>query len=270
MPLTASLLLLADSRLPAGGHAHSGGVEAATVAGLVGDEHGLEGFLRGRLATAGLASAGLAAAACRHASEVAAGAPACWAGLDAEAAARTPSPAQRRAARVQGRALLRAARAAWPHPVLDSLGMASGQVADPAAGGPAAPCYPVVLGACAWITGGTPGDAALIAATGAITGPASAAIRLLGLDPLAVTGLLARLGPETAAVAAQAADAAEQSWAGITDSGITGPGITGPGITGSGPARSGTRWAALPAPAAPGLDLLAERHAREEVALFES
>ena len=95
MPLTASLLLLADSRLPAGGHAHSGGMEAATVAGLVGDEHGLEGFLRGRLATAGLASAGLAAAACRHASEVAAGAPACWAGLDAEAAARTPSPAQR-------------------------------------------------------------------------------------------------------------------------------------------------------------------------------
>lgn len=268
MTLTASLLLLADSRLPAGGHAHSGGMEAATVAGLVGDEHGLEGFLRGRLATAGLASAGLAAAACRHASEVAAGAPACWAGLDAEAAARTPSPAQRTAARVQGRALLRAARAAWPHPVLDSLVMASGQAADPAARGPAAPCHPVVLGACTWITGGTPGDAALIAATGAITGPASAAIRLLGLDPLTVTGLLARLGPETAAVAAQAADAAdaaEQSW-----TGITGSGITGPGIAGSGPARSGTRWAALPAPAAPGLDLLAERHAREEVALFES
>jgi urease accessory protein len=270
MPLTASLLLLADSRLPAGGHAHSGGMEAAAVAGLVGDEHGLEGFLRGRLATAGLASAGLAAAACGHASEVAAGAPACWAGLHAEAAARTPSPAQRPAARVQGRALLRAARAAWPHPVLDSLAEGSGLTADPAAGGPAAPYHPVVLGACAWITGATPGDAALIAATGAITGPASAAIRLLGLDPLTVTGLLARLGPETAAVAAQAADAAEQSWAGITDSGITGPGITGPGITGSGPARSGTRWAALPAPAAPGLDLLAERHAREEVALFES
>jgi urease accessory protein len=161
---------------------------------------------------------------------------------------------------VQGRALLRAARAAWPHPVLESLVAASGQVADPAAGGPAAPYHPVVLGACAWITGAAPGDAALIAATGAITGPASAAIRLLGLDPLTVTGLLARLGPETAAVAAQAAGAADQSRAGIT----------GSGITGSGPAGSGTRWAALPAPASPGLDLLAERHAREEVALFES
>ena len=250
MSLTPALLLLADSRLPAGGHAHSGGMEAATVAGLVGDEHSLEGFLRGRLATAGLASAGLAAAACGHASEVAAGAPACWAGLDAEAAARTPSPAQRTAARVQGRALLRAARAAWPHPVLDSLAAGSG---------PAAPYHPIVLGACAWITGGTPGDAALIAATAAITGPASAAIRLLGLDPLTVTGLLARLGPETAAVAAHAAGAAEHGAAG-TGTGTRGSGATGPG----------TRWAGLPAPASPGLDLLAEWHAQEEVALFES
>jgi urease accessory protein len=61
MPLTPSLLLLADSRLPAGGHAHSGGVEAATVAGQVTDLAGLAGFLHGRLGTAGLASAGLPA-----------------------------------------------------------------------------------------------------------------------------------------------------------------------------------------------------------------
>jgi urease accessory protein len=151
---------------------------------------------------------------------------------------------------VQGRALLRAARAAWPHRVLDSLAAGSGLAADPAGSGPAAPFHPVVLGACAWITGGTPGEAALIAATSAITSPASAAIRLLGLDPLVVTGLLARLGPEAAAVAAGAARAADH-----------GP----PGDRGA-----AARWARLPAPASPGLDLLAERHAREEVALFES
>jgi urease accessory protein len=254
MPLTASLLLLADSRLPAGGHAHSGGMEAATVAGLVGDADGLEGFLRGRLVTAGLASAGLAAAACGHAAEVAAGAPECWAELDAEAAARIPSPAQRTAARMQGRALLRAARAAWPHPVLESLAMGSSLAADPAAGGPAAPHHLVILGVCVWITGGTPGDAALIAATSAITSPAAAAIRLLGLDPLAVTGMLARLGPDAAAVAARAANAAESG---------------GPGGTGEGTATGG-RWAGLPAPSSPGLDLLAQQHAQEEVALFES
>jgi urease accessory protein len=255
MPLTAPLLMLADSRLPAGGHAHSGGMEAATVAGLVGDDHGLEGFLRGRLATAGLASAGLAAAACGHAAEVDAGAPACWATLDAEAAARTPSPAQRTAARMQGRALLRAARAAWPHPVLDSLTDGGGPAAEPAPRRPAAPFHPIILGACAWIAGGTPGDAALIAATNAMTSPASAAVRLLGLDPLMVTGLLARLGPAAATVAAEAARAAERS----------APGATGPGVNGA-----AARWAGLPAPASPGLDLLAERHAREEVALFES
>jgi urease accessory protein len=228
MPLTAPLLLLADSRLPAGGHAHSGGMEAATVAALVTESGGLEGFLRGRLATAGLASAALAAAACGHAAEVATGATARWRELGAEAAARTPSPAQRATAHKQGRALLRAARAAWPHPVLDSLA-----ASDP-------PYHPVILGACAWLTGGTPADAAALAATAAITGPASAAIRLLGLDPLAVTGLLARLAAEVTAVAAVAASAAAGDWAG------------------------------LPAPASPGLDLLAQRHAREEVALFES
>jgi urease accessory protein len=154
--------------------------------------------------------------------------------------------------------------------VLDSLAAGSDRAADPAARGPAAPYHPIVLGVCAWITGGTPGDAALIAATGVVTSPASAAIRLLGLDPLAVTGLLARLGPETAAVAAQAASAADRSGPGTTGAGTTGAGTTGAGTTGSGRSAPGARWAALPAPASPGLDLLAERHAREEVALFES
>jgi urease accessory protein len=254
MPLTAPLLLLADSRLPAGGHAHSGGLEAAATAGRVDGMSGLEGFLRGRLATAGLASAGLAAAACQHAAAVAGGAVPRWADLDAEAAARTPSPAQRRAARAQGRALLRAARAAWPHPVLDALAAdrshdpAGPLTADPGAASPGAasrradgPFHPIILGACVWVAGGTPADAAVIAATAAISGPAAAAIRLLGLDPLAVTGLLARLAGDVAGLAEVACRAA----------------------------RAGD-WTALPAPASPGLDLLAQRHALQEVALFES
>jgi urease accessory protein len=48
----SALLLLADARLPAGGHAHSGGLEAAVAAGRVVDAASLDGFLRGRLATA--------------------------------------------------------------------------------------------------------------------------------------------------------------------------------------------------------------------------
>jgi urease accessory protein len=241
MPVSAPLLLLADSRLPAGGHAHSGGLEAAVAAGRVDGMAGLDGFLRGRLATAGLVSTGLSAAACQHAAAVAGGAPQRWAELDAEAAARTPSPAQRQAARTQGRALLRAARAAWPNPVLDGLAASRVPGADRPGPRPAGPFHPVVLGACVAAAGGTPRDAAVIAATAAITGPASAAVRLLGLDPLAVTGLLARLAGDVAGladIACRAADADD--------------------------------WAMLPAPASPGLDLLAQRHAREEVALFES
>lgn len=47
MTVLASLLL-ADSRLPTGGHAHSGGVEAAVERGLLRDEADLALFLAGR------------------------------------------------------------------------------------------------------------------------------------------------------------------------------------------------------------------------------
>ena len=59
--LPSALLLLADSRLPAGGHAHSGGLAAAVTAGSVDDEVTLAGFLSGRLHTAGLVAAAAAA-----------------------------------------------------------------------------------------------------------------------------------------------------------------------------------------------------------------
>ncbi|HKT03753.1 MAG TPA: urease accessory protein UreF, partial [Rugosimonospora sp.] len=81
MPAVSTLLLLADGRYPAGGHAHSGGLEAACAAGRVHDLDSLEGFLRGRLATAGLVGAAFAAAACARPDELGA--------LDGELDART-------------------------------------------------------------------------------------------------------------------------------------------------------------------------------------
>jgi urease accessory protein len=215
----AALLMLADARFPAGGHAHSGGLEGAVTAGTVTDVESLELFLRGRLATAGVVAAGLAAAACAG---VAGGR---WEQLDAEADARTPSPAQRDASRRQGRALLRAARAAWPSPALDALGRA--------------PHHALVLGAAAAAAGCTPGEAALIAAYLTVTGPASAAVRLLALDPIEVSAGIARL--------AGAIDAAARR--------------------GAGAARSPDD---LPYPSAPALDLYAEAHAQAEVRLFAS
>ncbi|WP_225850469.1 urease accessory protein UreF [Streptomyces sp. HPF1205] len=59
----AALLLLTDGRFPAGGHAHSGGAEAAVTDGRIRDAATLAAFCRGRLHTTGLVTAALAAAA---------------------------------------------------------------------------------------------------------------------------------------------------------------------------------------------------------------
>ncbi|TQS43556.1 urease accessory protein UreF [Cryptosporangium phraense] len=238
-----ALLLLADSRLPAGAHAHSGGVAPAVDEGLIsGDLADVVEFLRGRLHTAGLLAAAVAARACHLAAATpaptearpaaaspapgAAAADATWAELDAAVDARTPSPAQRQTSRAQGRALLRVARQAFPHPALQTLGTH--------------PHHPIALGVAVHAAHGTPHEAAALAVAASINGPASAAVRLLGLDPLALTAAHAALTPTADAVATEAAQYADRP----TD--------------------------ALPAPSAPLLDLLAQAHARSEVRLFAS
>ncbi len=179
--MTAALLALADSRLPAGGHTHSGGVEQAIAAGVVHDPGSLATFLRRRLATAGVVSAGLAAAACAGVDPAV---------LDAEADARTLSPALRAASRQQGRGLVRVGRRAWPSGAWEAL--------------PAQPHHPVALGVAAAAGGLTPRDAAQAAAYLSVSGPATAAQRLLAMDPLTVAAVTARLSPEIDAVAAGA------------------------------------------------------------------
>jgi urease accessory protein len=86
------------------------------------------------------------------------------------------------------------------------------------------------LGAAAAAAGCGPDEAARIAAYQSVAGPASAAVRLLGLDPIAVSGIVARIVPEV----------------------------------------DGLDWRDLPFPSAPNLDLLAEFHVHQEVRLFES
>jgi urease accessory protein len=181
--MTAALLTLADSRLPAGGHAHSGGMEQAIAAGVVTDPASLSTFLRRRLATAAAVAAGLAAAACGADAAV-------LALLDAEADARTPSPALRAASRQQGRGLVRVGRRAWPSGAWDSI--------------PALPHHPIALGVAAAAGGLTPRDAAQAAAYLSVSGAATAAQRLLAMDPLTVAAVTARLSPDIDAVAASA------------------------------------------------------------------
>ncbi|MEU4332499.1 urease accessory protein UreF [Nonomuraea dietziae] len=186
----AALLLLADGRFPAGGHAHSGGAEAAVTAGRVRDAAGLEEFCRGRLHTSALVAAGLAAAAATGYDPLL---------LDQAADARTPAPALRRTARRLGRQLMRAARATWPSAELDALAAARPQGAH----------QPIVLGLTARSAGLTPLEAAYAAAYESVSGPAGATVRLLRLDPFDAVAILARLAADIDLVAAQAAEAAQ-------------------------------------------------------------
>ncbi|TXS46217.1 urease accessory protein UreF, partial [Streptomyces sp. uw30] len=187
----AALLVLADGRFPAGGHAHSGGAEAAVKAGRISGAASLEDFCRGRLHTAGLVAASLAAAA---AVGVDAGA------LDEAADARTPSPALRVAARRLGRQLMRAARATWPSGELDELARRFPKGAH----------QPVVLGVVARAAGLGAVEAAYCAAYESVSGPASATVRLLSLDPFDATAVLARLAPEMDRVVDRAVEGARR------------------------------------------------------------
>jgi urease accessory protein len=225
-PVPAALLVLADARFPAGGHAHSGGVEVAVADGVITDLPSLAGFLRGRLRTQGLTQAALAAAACWAAQGAGP-----WPGLravDDQADARHPAAVQRRISRAQGRAVLRAGRVAWPAAVLAALAEA-----------PAGPHHAVAMGAVACAAGLDPLQAALAVAHTCVGGPASAALRLLGLDPYGVTAVVASLGTDCEVVAEQAALASDD-------------------------------WTNLPAATGPLLDVAAIRHEGWEVRLFAS
>lgn len=237
----ALLLLLLDSRAPAGAHHHSAGMEAAIMAGLVTDLAGAEDFCQTRLRTSARVAASFAAASCRLFSAERHGLtpslPAELAVLDAEYEARVPSEAARRASRELGRGLGRLLRSVVPEA---DLVTAFSRCAGPVPRHPLAPHHPLVLGAGVALAGGDPELAARAAALGACAGPASAAVRLLGLDPFAVHAMLARLAPgvdECAAAAAQAACLPPAS---------------------------------LPAHGAPALDLLADYHLTAEVRLFAS
>ena len=156
---TTVALLLADARLPAGGFAHSSGLEPALLGGM--PAAAVPAYLRSRVRTTALTDAGVAVVARHvllHGSTGSAEAPGAEtpgvetpgvetpgvetpAAVERAWAARTPSPAMRGAARDLGRGLLRLARRLWP-----------GSPAIAAVGGLPAPPRPLVLGAVAAAT----------------------------------------------------------------------------------------------------------------------
>lgn len=179
-------LLLADGRFPMGGHVHSAGMESAVADGRVVDVTTLAAYLDGRLHTTGLTDAAIAAAAVLHLDQLDE--------LDAEADARITAPPLRAVSRRLGRQLIRVAGRCWPSALLASL-------LD-------APHQCVALGTVGVAAGLQPADVARLAVHHAVTTPAQAAVRLLGLDPFSVAALTAGLAAEGEAVVRLAVAAA--------------------------------------------------------------
>lgn len=158
-------MLLADARLPTGGHAYSAGMEPALTGGMA-PAHARD-LLCARVQTTSQVEAGTAVLA-RH--RVLAGEP--LAAVQDAWAARTPSPAVRNASIAHARGYLRLARRIWP--ALDSGVL------------PETPCRAVVLGA--------------IAATAAL--PAADLVRLVIYDEAATAAAaLLKLDPRDPAEA---------------------------------------------------------------------
>jgi urease accessory protein len=225
-------LLLSDARFPSGGHAHSGGVEQACDRGCITDVAGLADYLGGRLRTSGAVAAHAAAAVCAQAADEA-GSGWLWREVDREVDARLLSPSLRAASRQQGGQLLRTAiRVLDASPLLSLTSDSRGRGQDPH--------HAVAVGAVAAAAGLTPLDAAAAACYAAISGPASAAVRLLGLDPAQTSRVVAVLSGEMDQIAAKAGETAMRP------------------------------LARLPSFSAPMTDLLAEEHFSRKDRLFAS
>ncbi|AMM22723.1 urease accessory protein (plasmid) [Frondihabitans sp. PAMC 28766] len=165
---TTVALLLADARLPSGGHAHSAGMEPAIVGGLRRED--IPAFLLGRARTTTLVEAGTAVVA-RHRFLVNGTTP----GLQqvvAAWAARTPSPALRDAARLLGRGYLRLASRTWPDDAAVRLCAELGR-----------PPRAIVLGAIAAATLMEPQDLVRLMIYDEAQSAASAVLKLDPLDP---------------------------------------------------------------------------------------
>jgi urease accessory protein len=188
--MIATLLLLADSRFPTGAHAHSGGVEASHAQGDITSVDDLAHFLDGRLASVAPTDAAFVAASCARTHP--------WRVLDAELAARVPSPRLRSVSRSLGRQLLRPAERAWPSEVYAELRSLHTD----------GPLQPIALGAVASVAGLAPREAALCSLHHLVGTITTAAVRLAGLDPFAVHALAASLAPRLELIASDATERA--------------------------------------------------------------
>jgi urease accessory protein len=191
------LLQFTDGLFPAGGHAHSFGLETQVLTGAVTDAAGLRAFLAAHLAgSAGPCDAVIAVRAGRAAGR---GDLDALLALDARADAQKPARELREASRQMGRQTLRVAAALLPSPVLAAFFAAVDAGATPGH-------HPVVFGALGPAVGASDEEvaAAFLHSTAVVV--VNAALRLLPLGQMEGQRLLRELGPRIASLARAAAD----------------------------------------------------------------
>jgi len=197
-------LVLGDARLPSGAHAHSGGTEQAVDDGVVSDLDSLREWLEARLQTVVELDAHVAAKACALWCEGAARS--AFSELAAEIDARMASPAAREMSRRQGAQYLRAVTSMFADGAFQALD-GVGDVGGVAGATSRAPHLAVAVGVASAAAGLQPHDAAGIVAYQSLAGAATAALRLIGLDPVGTSGLVASLVTECDELARRAGGA---------------------------------------------------------------
>lgn len=179
------LMLLADARLPTAGHTQSAGLEPAVVDGLRTQD--VPDYMNMRLQTVTRVEAATAVVGLHHLRQ------GCRvADVEVAWAARTPSPAMRSTSYAMGRAQLRIVRRLWPgHP----------SVAELANRVPRA----LVLAASADACGLSPLALARLVGYDDVQTVASAALKLLPLDPAEVAAWVLHALPAVDDLAAEVA-----------------------------------------------------------------
>lgn len=183
-------LLLGDARTPTGAYAYSSALESAVIAGLRVEQ--VYPFMLSRLETTGRLDASSTALAARmRAVDADVQQYLC---LEHAIAARTPSAAQRTASRALGRGLLRFGRGV----LFDDPGVAALHAL------PEPPTRPVALGVISAALGLSPEAAAEICCYDDLQSIASAALKLLPVDPLQASRWVVEAARSVDAIVAEA------------------------------------------------------------------
>lgn len=194
------LMLLADARLPSGGHTQSGGLEPALRSGMTLAQ--VPNYLAARLETVVAVAAGAAVVASHHPGD-----PSWLLRAWREWQARTPSPALRQMEHRLGRGYLRLVERVWG--AASICGLREAASLRPYVQGEEAPPRPLVIGVLAGTVGLTPEQTARLIGYDDVQTIVAAGLKLEPFDPSDAARLAVAAFPQVEAMALRVASVRE-------------------------------------------------------------